>query len=81
KAFFLKLSYAPYTDAKLAFAPIANETGQPGRRRPGVAILSRYGFVVTPEIIQVLDTPLKIPFSELTGEDGGYFTISRLSRP
>jgi len=81
KAIFRKLSYAPYTDAKLAFAPNANDTGQPGRRRPGVAILSRYGFVDTPEIIQVLDTPLKIPFSELTGEDGGYFTLSRLSRP
>ncbi|MBU2942990.1 endonuclease/exonuclease/phosphatase family protein [Shimia thalassica] len=81
KAIFRKLSYAPYTDAKLAFAPNANDTGQPGRRRPGVAILSRYGFVGTPEIIQVLDTPLKIPFSELTGEDGGYFTLSRLSRP
>ncbi|MDO6479160.1 endonuclease/exonuclease/phosphatase family protein [Shimia thalassica] len=81
KAIFRKLSYAPYTDAKLAFAPNANDTGQPGQRRPGVAILSRYGFVGTPEIIQVLDTPLKIPFSELTGEDGGYFTLSRLSRP
>ncbi|CUJ87300.1 Endonuclease/Exonuclease/phosphatase family protein [Shimia thalassica] len=81
KAIFRKLSYAPYTDAKLAFAPNANDTGQPGRRRPGVAILSRYGFVGTPEIIQVLDTPLKIPFSELTGEDGGFFTLSRLSRP
>ncbi|WP_282157178.1 endonuclease/exonuclease/phosphatase family protein [Shimia thalassica] len=81
KAIFRKLSYAPYTDAKLAFAPNANDTGQPGRRRPGVAILSRYGFVGAPEIIQVLDTPLKIPFSEMTGEDGGYFTLSRLSRP
>ncbi len=81
KAIFRKLSYAPYTDAKLAFAPNANDTGQPGRRRPGVAILSRYGFVGTPETIQVLDTPLKIPFSELTGEDGGYFTLSLLSRP
>ncbi|MEO9461058.1 MAG: endonuclease/exonuclease/phosphatase family protein, partial [Marinomonas sp.] len=81
KAIFRKLGYQPYGDAALAFAPNSNDTRQPGRRRPGVAILSRFGFKGTPEIIQDLPEPLVIPFRELTGSDGGAYSISRLSRP
>ena len=58
KAIFRKLAYEPYTDAALAFATNAADPGEPGRRRPGVAVLSRYGFDGTPEVIQDLDTPL-----------------------
>lgn len=43
KAIFRKLAYRPYTNADLAVAQNANDTGQPGERRPGVAILSRFG--------------------------------------
>lgn len=44
KAIFRKLAYRPYTGAALAVAPNIND-GVPGQRRPGVAILSRLGFV------------------------------------
>ncbi|MEQ9694692.1 endonuclease/exonuclease/phosphatase family protein [Shimia sp. SDUM112013] len=81
KVIFRKLGYRPYTDAALAFAPNANDLGQPGKRRPGLAILSRFGFVGEPEIIQDLATPVHIPFRELTGEDAGHYTLTRLSRP
>lgn len=80
KAIFRKLAYAPYTDAALAFAPNLND-GEPGQRRPGVAILSRFGFAEEPEIIQDLPTPLNIPFQDLDGSDGGSYRIKRLSRP
>lgn len=80
KAIFRKLAYDPYTEAALAFAPNAND-GAPGERRPGVAILSRFGFAEAPEIVQQLDAPLDIPFRELTGEDAGHYRLSRLSRP
>ncbi|WP_224824822.1 endonuclease/exonuclease/phosphatase family protein [Cognatishimia sp. MH4019] len=80
KAIFRKLAYRPYTDAALAFAPNAND-GAPGQRRPGVAVVSRFGFVGAPEVIQVLPEPLEIPFSDLGGGDGGSYRISRLSRP
>ena len=80
KAIFRKLAYTPYTDADLAFAANAND-GEPGHRRPGLAILSRHEFVGQPEIIQVLSKPLDIPLQELTGDDGGHFRVSRLSRP
>ena len=80
KAIFRKLAFEPYDEAQIAFAPNAND-GEPGQRRPGVAVLSRMGFVGEPEIIQVLPEALEIPFSDLGGEDGGSFTISRTSRP
>ncbi len=80
KAIFRKLAYTPYTDSALAFAPNSND-GEPGQRRPGLAVVSRLGFVGQAEIIQDLAEPLNIPLQELSGEDGGYFKISRLSRP
>ncbi|WP_299024657.1 endonuclease/exonuclease/phosphatase family protein [uncultured Sulfitobacter sp.] len=79
RAIFDKLAYGSYRSAEIAFAPNMND-GEAGHRRPGVAILSRYGFADAPEIIQDLGQPLDIPFSD-GAEDGGFFRISRLSRP
>ncbi len=80
KAIFRKLAYRPYADAALAVAPNINDGG-PGARRPGVAILSRYGFVGTPEVIQDIDPVLEIPFDLMGGGDGGLYRLNRLSRP
>ena len=84
KVIFRKLEVAPYDEAALIFAPNAADTGVPGQRRPGLAILSRFGFEGAPEIIQDLPAPLDIPFQPLRGqegEDAGFFRIRRLSRP
>lgn len=80
KAIFRKLKYDGYRDAALAFAPNIHD-GEPGHRRPGVALLSRFGFEGAPEVLQALETPLDIPFQELGGGDGGSYRLSRLSRP
>lgn len=80
KAIFRKLAYTPYTDAAIAFAPNMND-GAPGQRRPGLAILSRFGFEDAPTIVQDLAEPVQIPFRELGGDDAGQITIKRLSRP
>ena len=80
RAIFKKLSFEAYDKSKIFFAPNFHD-GEPGQRRPGLAILSRYGFVGTPEIIQVLDEPLTIKFPELGGGDAGDFTLTRTSRP
>jgi endonuclease/exonuclease/phosphatase family metal-dependent hydrolase len=86
KAIFRKLAYTPYGTGGLAFAPNAADGG-PGARRPGVAIVSRFGFVGTPEVLQDLPYPLHIPFSALRGDadadqdDAGFFRLHRLSRP
>lgn len=84
KVIFRRLAFEPYAGATLFFAPNAADDGTPGERRPGLAILSRFGFVGTPEIIQDLPEPLVIPFSPLRGldaPDAGSFTLRRLSRP
>jgi hypothetical protein len=85
KVIFDKLGVAPWDSAALAFAPNSADTGVPGERRPGVAVLSRFGFAAPPEVIQDLATPLTIPFQPLRGLDGalesGSITLHRLSRP
>ena len=43
RAIFNHLEYHDYSKAALAFAPNIHD-GEPGHRRPGVAILSRLGF-------------------------------------
>lgn len=74
RAIFRNIKYQGYQNASLAFAPNLND-GPPGERRPGLAILSRFGFVGTPEIIQDLDEPVEISL------DGGGFRLDRTSRP
>jgi len=85
KAIFRKLAYTPYGEGAIAFAPNAADTGEPGKRRPGVAIVSRFGFSGTPEVIQDLPEPLDIPFAALRGMDGdddaGFYRLRRISRP
>jgi endonuclease/exonuclease/phosphatase family metal-dependent hydrolase len=84
KVIFQKLKVEPYSDASLAFAPNAADDGVPGKRRPGLAILSRFGFEGMPEVIQDLPEPLRIPFAPLRGmadADAGHYTLRRLSRP
>ncbi len=81
KAIFRKLQYKAYGEKNLFFAPNSFD-GEPGQRRPGLAILSRNGFAEPPEVIQDLNKPLEISFPEL-GEDSsaGSYRINRLSRP
>ena len=84
KVIFQKLKVEPYTEASLAVAPNTADEGVPGKRRPGVAILSRFGFEGTPEVIQDLPEALRIPFAPLRGMEGteaGHYTLRRLSRP
>lgn len=80
RAIFDRLAFARYPKDGVYFAPNAFD-GSPGSRRPGVAILSRFGFADTPRVIQILDTPVTVPLRDLGGEDGGFYKISALSRP
>ncbi|MGC9418520.1 MAG: endonuclease/exonuclease/phosphatase family protein [Rhodovulum sp.] len=70
----------PYAEADLAFAPNMADSG-PGARRPGLAVLSRFGFDGAPQSIQLLDPPLEIPFHHLGGGDAGQYQLNRLTRP
>lgn len=81
KAIFRRLKVDGYADAAMVFAPNLNDGG-PGERRPGLAMVSRLGFVGEPEIIQAVEPALEIPFSALGGDAGaGSFRLAWLSRP
>ncbi|MCX7558942.1 endonuclease/exonuclease/phosphatase family protein [Sulfitobacter sp. F26204] len=80
RAIFRHLGYGDYGNAALAFAPNIHDA-EAGNRRPGVAVLSRLGFAEDPEIIQDLGAPFKIPFQTFDDEDGGHYTLRKLSRP
>ena len=80
RAIFRRLAYESYADARLAFAPNSFD-GDAGNRRPGLAILSRFGFLGEPEFVQDLETPLEIDFSHIGGGAAGNFVLARLSRP
>ncbi|MFV1923045.1 MAG: endonuclease/exonuclease/phosphatase family protein [Methylotenera sp.] len=83
KTIFKKLNFAPYNKAQLCFASNVND-GEPGNRRPGIAILSRYGFEGEPEVIQQLENPVTIDFPDdgyNSHEKAGSYTLARLSRP
>lgn len=80
RAIFQHLEYRDYGQAALAFAPNIHD-GDPGQRRPGVAVLSRLGFAEEPQVIQDLGQPLDIPFRTFGGDEGGHFRIRKLSRP
>jgi len=84
KAIFKKLSYEAYSKDQLFVAPNVKDDGTPGKRRPGLAMLSRFGFEGTPEIIQQLDKPLTIDFPSAgydSDEKAGSYTLACLSRP
>ena len=80
RAIFRRLSFTPYERNQLRMSQNAND-GEPGKRRPGLAILSRFGFKGSVKTTQVLKNPLKIVFPELGDGEAGSFTLTRTSRP
>ena len=74
KAIFSKLAYQSYGPESLAVAPNVAD-GAPGSRRPGLAILSRFGFAEPPVALQDLPEPVEVPLGGLVPEDGGTFRL------
>lgn len=80
KAIFDRLALDGYAAGDVFFAPNALD-GPPGSRRPGLAIVSRNGFVDAPEVIQRLADPVMLRFGGFADRDGGQYRMSCLSRP
>ncbi len=80
RAIFRRLGFTPYKRNQLRFVPNVND-GKPGQRRPGLAILSRFGFRGKVTSTQVLDEPLKVDFPGLGGGKAGHFKLTKTSRP
>ncbi|MEM7438596.1 MAG: endonuclease/exonuclease/phosphatase family protein [Pseudomonadota bacterium] len=80
KAIFRKLAYEKYDNGSLFFAPNAFDGG-PGNRRPGLAMLSRFGYAEDPEVLQDLPESMTINFPHIGGGEAGSYTLTRTSRP
>ncbi|WP_069298840.1 endonuclease/exonuclease/phosphatase family protein [Neptunicoccus sediminis] len=80
KAIFKKLKYEGYDSNSIFFAPNVFD-GEPGNRRPGLAMLSRFGFDDEPQIVQELPVPLTIDFPHIGGGEAGQYTLTKMSRP
>lgn len=82
KMIFRKLKWRDYGAGALAWVGNIHDTGEPGKRRPGLAIVSRHPFIEPPIAIQDLgDDPVVMNFPALGGGDAGSYRLDALSRP
>jgi hypothetical protein len=82
KMIFRKLRWRDYGEGSLAWVGNINDTGEPGKRRPGLAIVSRHPFIEPPVAIQDLSTdPIVMNFQGLGGGEAGSYQLDALSRP
>lgn len=82
KMIFRKLHWSAYGDGSLAWVGNIHDTVEPGKRRPGPAILSRHPFIEPPVAIQDLSAdPIEMNFPGLDGGEAGSYRLDALSRP
>ena len=82
RAIYRNLKYTPYGETpNLVVAPNLHSTEEDGKRRPGVAILSRHPIVETQIVQDLSDNPLETSFDQLGGGDAGAWRLTSLSRP
>jgi predicted extracellular nuclease len=82
KAIFRKLKHEAYAPGGLAFAANEHDKGKPGKRRPGLAVLSRHPFIEPPVAIQnIEDNPVEAEFPQLGDGLAGNYRLETLSRP
>lgn len=82
RAIYRNLKYTAYGDApNLVVAPNMHSVEEDGRRRPGVALLSRFPIVESQAVQDLSDDPLETPFEQLGGGDAGHWKLTSLSRP
>ncbi|MEM9062082.1 MAG: endonuclease/exonuclease/phosphatase family protein [Pseudomonadota bacterium] len=82
RAIYRNLKYRPYGDKpNLVIAPNMHSVEEDGRRRPGIAMLSRFPILEHEAIQDLSDDPLATGFEQLGGGEAGSWRLSKLSRP
>ena len=81
RAIYRNLKYTPYgTKPNLIVAPNMHSREEDGKRRPGVALLSRHPIVESEAIQDLSDAPLQTSFDQLGGGEAGHWRMTSLSR-
>jgi endonuclease/exonuclease/phosphatase family metal-dependent hydrolase len=82
RAIYRNLKYLPYgPELQLAYAPNMHSREEDGRRRPGVAVLSRHPILSAEAVQDLTDMPVETGFQTLDGDDAGAWKLKSLSRP
>ncbi len=82
RALYRNLRYRDYgADAELIFAPNMHSREEDGRRRPGVALLSRFPVIESTVVQDLTGMTLSTDLQDLTGADAGSWQLRSLSRP
>ena len=82
RAIYRNLKYTPYgPELNLVYAPNMHSREEDGRRRPGVAVLSRFPIIEAEAIQDLSASPLTSEFDQLTGGKAGDWKLTALSRP
>lgn len=82
RAIYRNLKYTEYgPKLALAYAPNMHSREEDGRRRPGVAILSRFPIIETEVVQDLTNDPIETTFDQLGGGKAGDWHLNALSRP
>ncbi len=88
RSIFRRLKYTPYNlgdgdggAGGIVYAPNMHDTGEPGRRRPGLAVLSRYPILDAAVIQDLSADPVEMDLPQLGGGTAGSWRLTNLSRP
>ncbi|MFK7944910.1 MAG: endonuclease/exonuclease/phosphatase family protein [Paracoccaceae bacterium] len=82
RAIYRNLKYTEYgPKMNLAYAPNMHSREEDGRRRPGMAVLSRFPIMSAEAVQDLSDHPMQTQFQTLSGEDAGSWRLDALSRP
>lgn len=82
RAIYRNLKYTAYgANMQLAYAPNMHSREEDGRRRPGVALLSRFPIMSAEAVQDLSDHPMQAQFQTLAGGDAGSWRLDALSRP
>lgn len=82
RALYRNLRYDAYgPEIRLVHAPNMHNREEDGRRRPGVALLTRYPILEAETIQDISDDPVETRLDQIGGGDAGHWRLETLSRP
>ncbi|MEO1494877.1 MAG: endonuclease/exonuclease/phosphatase family protein [Pseudomonadota bacterium] len=81
RALYRNLRYRSYDNATLLYAPNMHSVEEDGRRRPGLAMISRHPVIEHDAIQDISDDPIETPLAQLGGAEAGSWRLTSLSRP
>lgn len=81
RAIYRRLRFRPYGGGSVVFAPNIHDVREPGRRRPGVALVSRHPVREAHGVQDLGEDAIEMDLPRLGGGSAGHWRLETLSRP